>query len=89
MSTPGRSEMGAAFQIRSEDVANVLASNPRAQAFSTQPLEELGEQLLGLLDLDEVEAVALHGDNLDEQTDYAHDEITRQLRTLGVLQPLA
>ena len=80
--------MNTAFQITSEDVANVLASNPRTHEFSTQPVEELGEQLLGFLDLDDVEAAALYGDSLDEQTDHAHDEITRQLRAMGVLEPL-
>jgi hypothetical protein len=77
--------MGTAYQVSAEDVANVLASNPRLPAFSQQSIEPLGEQCLAQLDLDAVEAAALYGDTLDEQTDYANDEIARQLRQLGVL----
>lgn len=43
---------------------------------------------MGKLDFDLIEQAALAGDDLDEQTDYANDEIARQLREMGVLEPL-
>ena len=40
------------------------------------------------MDLDLIEQAALYGDDLDDQTDYANDEIARQLREMGILEPL-
>lgn len=40
------------------------------------------------MDYDLIEQAALFGDDLDEQTDYANDEIARQLREMGILEPL-
>ncbi|MCZ8254433.1 MAG: hypothetical protein O9327_01975 [Polaromonas sp.] len=81
--------MNTAFQISADDVANVLASNPRTEAHEATSIESQADELLARLDLDEVESAALYGDTLEEQTDYAHDEIARQLRVMAVLKPLA
>lgn len=77
--------MGTAYAVSADDVGNVLASNPRMPGFAQEAIEALAEKCLGQLDLDVIEASALWGDSLDEQTDYANDEIARQLRVLGVL----
>lgn len=78
-----------AFQISEEDVENVLRSNWEAVSNTNgKSFEDMSIELLARLDLDLVEQAALMGDDIDQQTDYAHDEITRQLRQQGVLEPL-
>lgn len=77
----------SAYQATEEDVANVIASNmlvsPRPQGLS---LEQQAADVFADLDFDLIEQAALYGDSLDEQTDYANDEIARQLRVAGVIQ---
>lgn len=86
---------GQAFGISDKDVANVLASNPLGPALEVKPAAGdltflvLANQLMPLLDMQAIEDAALQGDDLDQQTDYAHDEIARQLRAKGVLEPLS
>jgi hypothetical protein len=76
-----------AYQPTSEDVWNVLSSNP-LQIILEESLERLSERLIADLDFQLIEEAALYGDDLDEQTNYANDEIARQLRVAGVLAPL-
>lgn len=76
-----------AFQITEDDVSNVLSSNSLDVANSDgKSFDEMATELMPLLNLDDIEGAALYGDTLEEQTDYAHDEITLQLRNLGVLE---
>lgn len=76
-----------AFEITEEDVACVLASNPICPiAADGRPISELAEACLTRLDFAKIEDAALMGDDISEQTDYAHDEITKQLKEMGVLQ---
>ena len=76
-----------AFEISEEDVSLVLSSNSLAVANSDgKSFDTMATELIHLLNLDEIEGAALYGDTLDEQTNFAHDEITRQLRNLGVLE---
>ena len=78
----------SAYEVTEEDVENVLRSNALAVANTNgKSFESMANELLGHLDLDLVEQAALYGDDLDEQTDYANDEIARQLRVMGVLEP--
>ena len=81
--------MSQAFEVTDEDVANVLASNPLEIPLAPgETLEARAAELFELLDFGEIEDAALYGDTLDEQTDYANDEIARQLREGGILSPI-
>jgi hypothetical protein len=74
------------YQPTSKDVLNVLSSNPLSIILD-ETLENLAERLFADLDFQLIEEEALNGDDLDEQTNYANDEIARQLRVSGVLWP--
>jgi len=78
-----------AFQVNEDDVANVLASNwSRVGNSEGRSFTGMAEQIFGGLDFQAIEDAALMGDNLDQQTDYAYDEIERQLCLSGVLAAL-
>ncbi len=78
-----------AYQTTEEDVENVLRSNSLAVAITNgKSFESIANEVFGNLDFDLIEQAALFGDDLDEQTDYANDEIARQLREMGILEPL-
>ena len=79
----------SAYEATEEDVANVLSSNAMAVANTNgKSFESMAAEFFPLLDFARIEDAALQGDELDQQTDYANDEITRQLRVMGVLEPL-
>jgi len=79
--------MSQAFEITPDDVANVLASNVLSRGLDAgETLEHLAAELMTDLDFAAIEDAALYGDDIEEQTDYAHDEIARQLRQAGVLK---
>ena len=81
-------KMSNAFEITEEDVANVLASNQLVTPLQpAQTIESLAEEHFSNLDFELIEHAALMGDDIDEQTDYANDEIARQLRDSGILAP--
>lgn len=78
-----------AYQATEEDVENVLRSNSLAVANTMgKSFESIANEVFGNLDFDLLEQAALCGDDLNEQTDYANDEIARQLREMGILEPL-
>lgn len=81
--------MNTAYQATEEDVANVLSSNPLVNIDSGETVEAMAHRLLPLLDFEEIENAALYGDSMDQQSNYANDEIARQLRVMGVLQPIS
>lgn len=86
---PKKTRTNTVYQATEEDVANVLSSNELAIPNGDgRSFDALAQEVMGNLDFEEIENAALYGDGLDQQTDYANDEITRQLRVLGVLQPL-
>ncbi len=70
---------GMAFGISSDDVIAVALR--RGVSLS----EEKAEALFDDLDHDAIEDAALAGDDMGEQTDYAFDEIERQLEAAGEL----
>lgn len=72
--------MGMAFGISVDDVALVLASHG-VSLITEDELNNLFESLDG----DIIEHAALAGNDIDEQTSYAHAEITSQLRDRGFL----
>lgn len=78
-----------AFEVTEDDVANVLSSNALAVA-NTQgkSFAEMAAELFSDLDFELIEQAALGADDFDEQVDSANDEIARQLREMGVLEPL-
>jgi hypothetical protein len=80
---------GMAYEITEEDVENVLRANSLSVANSNGlSFAALAELHFFSIDADRVEAAALHGDEMEEQTQYANEEIALQLRELGVLEPL-
>lgn len=81
--------MSNAFEITVEDVESVLRSNSLAVANTNgKSFESIANEVFGNLDFVLIEKAALYGDDLDGQTDYANDEIARQLREMGILEPL-
>lgn len=78
------------YQATEEDVENVLSSNPMMKDIAQgRPLEVIAAEIFLVLDMDRIEEAALMGDDLDEQTNYANDNIAEQLREQGILEPLA
>lgn len=81
--------MSLAYQPTSEDVENVLRANSLAVANSNgKSFEAMAEELFDNLNFFLIEKSALRGNELDQQTAYANEEIARQLRESGVLDPL-
>lgn len=81
--------MNLAYQVTQEDVENVLASNELlVNTPNVTSIASIAKQVMPSLDFDLIEQAALYGDDLDQQTDYANDEIARQLREQGILAPL-
>ena len=68
--------MSNAWETTSEDVQNACANN------NYYISEDMAEKLLGKLDHDAIEKAALYGNDMDEQTNNAYDEIRRQISTL-------
>lgn len=82
-------KMNNAYQATEDDVENVLCSNSLAVANTNgKSFESIANEVFGSLDFDLIEQAALFGNDLNEQTDYANDEIARQLREMGILEPL-
>lgn len=80
---------GLAYEVSEDDVENVLRSNSLAVANTNgKSFESIANEVFPQLDFQLIEEAALAGDALDEQTDYANDEIARQLREIGILEPL-
>lgn len=78
-----------AYEVTVEDVENVLRSNSLAVANTDgKSFEAMANEVHCNLDFDLIEQAALAGDDLDEQTDYANDEIACQLREMGILEPV-
>lgn len=81
--------MASAYECTEEDVENVLRSNSLAVANTNgKSFESIANEVFASLDFDLIEQAALCGDDLDEQTDCANDEIAHQLRVMGILEPL-
>lgn len=80
--------MSMAFEVTEQDLQNVLASNQlSAGSVNGRTIERLAKDYLPELDFQLIEEAALSGDSMDEQIDYANDEIARQLHEIGVLEP--
>ena len=68
--------MNTAFEVTVDDVENVL---------NKHNLGHDAEEIHGSLDHDALEEAALWGDDMDEQTNYACQEIEKQLKEMGFL----
>ncbi|MDU8351102.1 hypothetical protein RYA05_04230 [Pseudomonas syringae pv. actinidiae] len=75
--------MSTAFGISVDDIKTV-ASERLGVGLSDERAEDLFDDINGRA----VELAALHGDEMDEQTEYAHVEIKEQLIDLGVVSQL-
>jgi len=71
--------MSFAWQVSDEDVRKVLdlESLPSDDATVARVLSKVDE--------DQVEAVALHGDDMEQQTEAAMKELTRQIMEMETL----
>lgn len=69
--------MGMGFEITDMDVQTVM--HWRLRMSPAQASDERASELFDALDCDAVEGAALMGDDMDDQTEYAHQEIARQL----------
>jgi hypothetical protein len=72
--------MSLAFEITTEDVQNVLNAHGIPSTY------EQAEEKLNALDTDAIEKAALYGDDLDLQTEYALQEVEKQLKAAGVIR---
>lgn len=70
--------MSFAFEITSEDVLTVANDRLKLGVDEAQ-----ADKLLDDIDTKMVEDGALYGDDMDEQTEYAYEEIARQLKENG------
>ncbi len=68
--------MSNAWETTLDDVENVLT-----QKFGGGFMESTG-QIHEDLDHSKIEDAALHGNDMDEQTGYAHEEIEKQIREM-------
>ena len=71
-----------AFEVSAEDLFVVMCG-----AGSDETLDECRE-FLERIDQVEVERAALWGSDIDEQTNYAHQEIHAHLTCLGLIGPV-
>lgn len=69
--------MSMAFGISPDDVSTVVEWRFGRRLPCDHPV---AEQLFDMLDDGAVEKAALRGDDMDDQTEGAHEEIERQLR---------
>ena len=69
----------SAFEISVEDVMQVCSEHGREVTY------EEAEKLYDGLDRVKITEAALHGDEMEQQTDYAYDEIGCQLREKNFL----
>ena len=75
-----------AYQATEEDAANILFdNNTTASKPLDRPTECIAGEVFALLDADLIQKAAMYGDDLDTQTTYANEEITRQLKTLKII----
>jgi hypothetical protein len=69
--------MSLAFEITAEDIQIALSHNLQLQCDS-----EVAEKLLDEIDVEKIERAALRGDDLEDQTLYAHEAIVNELTDL-------
>ena len=79
--------MSIAFEIMEEDVSAALVKlDPKVKKFVDMYGLTPGK-IFNRLNMAKIEKAALRGDDIDEQTNLAHDEIRRQVKDLWVNPP--
>lgn len=69
--------MTTAFEITSEDIQNVLST-----CFDVNVSDEMAESVFdNYIEPNDVEAAALYGNEMEEQTNLAYKEIESQMRS--------
>lgn len=71
--------MSMAFEITEDDVEGVLCQHLKNVS------SEMVEKAFDEIDHDQVEKSALHGDDMDEQLEFALKDIESQLKELGFI----
>lgn len=71
--------MSNAWETTNDDVKIVL--DRHNVKVSEERLNEIGD----MLNMDEIESAALYGDDMDEQTERAYEEIEKQLKEAKVI----
>jgi len=74
--------MSYAFQVTADDVELVM--NAHSQGVSAEEAEEIFDQHIAP-QAERIEKAALYGNEMEEQTEYAHKEIAAILVEEGVL----
>ena len=78
--------MHTVYQVTEDDIENVLFSNQDRVLYpKDNSLSGLANEIFSILDFQLIEDAALYGNTMEEQTDYANDEIVRQLIELKIL----
>jgi ribosome maturation protein Sdo1 len=72
--------MSNAWETTDEDIINVVRDIRKGKIANTRTVE----RILKNLDHAAIEKAALHGNDLDKQTQYAHEEIKRQIIKKGI-----
>lgn len=76
------------YQPSQEDVQNVLASNElMADSAKGKSIATIAVEVIESLNFELIDEAALGGGDLEEKRDLANDEIARQLREMGILEP--
>ena len=73
--------MSMAWETTSNDVLIVMEQNGIQVDVDME--EWKVDEIVAKLDHDAVEKAALYGDEMEQQTEYAYKEITRQLKEMG------
>ena len=76
--------MSNAWETTSDDVLIVLEQNGVEVSVDVEEWR-LDEIVDFQLDHEAIEKAALNGDDMEQQTNYAHDEIKKQLKRVGVI----
>lgn len=74
--------MNTAFQITEEDLANVLQQH--GISLSEERTSDIFDEHIAPA-ADEIEAAALRGTEMEQQTTYAYEVITELLRRAGII----
>ncbi len=77
--------MGLAWEVTAEDVNTALNQMGNISQFNEER-EELCDEILIFLDDEEVESAALYGNDIDTQSNYAIEEIKKQIKDLQLVE---
>ena len=79
--------MSVAFEITEDDIEVATKTSEPAVVKYLDMYKLTPSKLMGRLNMAKIEKAALRGDDIDEQTNLAHEEIRRQVKDLWVNPP--